>query len=531
LVYSFESFSLDPDRRELRRGLDLVAVQPQVFDVLSYLVRNRDRIVRKNDLIAGVWDGRIVSESTLSSRITAVRQAVGDSGKRQRLIRTIPRKGYRFVGVVRQPQGRLDEEVARSSPPADRERSTQTKRAAPPFLDKPSIGVLPFSNISGDPALDFFIDGLVEDITTALSQFRWLSVMARRSSLAFKGRAMDIKHVGRELGVRYVLEGSVRKAQHRLRTTAQLIDTTTGAHLWANRFDGELAGHFDLQDEITASVVGAIGPRLEQLEINRTRRQPAYNPDPYHCYLRGVGSVHQWTRDSMTDALGLFHQAIEIDPEFASAYGMAAYCYVQRQSYGWITDRPQETAECARLARQAAELGKDDAVALCKAAHAISAFVGDVDSGAVFIEQALLVNPNLAAGWYVSGWIKLFLGEPEAAIEHLARALRLSPFDPLIFKMHTAIAYAHLLAGRDDDASVAAENILRTRPNYLTAVRGAAASHALAGRLDRARTLMAHMRQRDPALHISNLTELIPFRRTGDFARWAEGLHKSGLPD
>ena len=173
----------------------------------------------------------------------------------------------------------------------------------------------------------------------------------------------------------------------------------------------------------------------------------------------------------------------------------------------------------------------DDAVTLTKAAHAIASVVGDVDSGFVFIEQALRHNPNLAAGWYVSGWLRLFLGEPEVAVEHLAHAMNLSPLHPLIFKMQSAIAYAHFLAGRYDEASVAAENSLRARPNYLTAVRGAAASHALAGHLDRARTLMAHMRQRAPALHISNLTELIPFRRAGDFARWAEGLHKAGLPD
>jgi TolB-like protein len=296
VIYAFEDYSLDAGRRELRRGTKLVAVEPQVFDLLAYLIRNRDRVVSSDDLIAAVWSGRIVSESTLSSRITAVRQAVDDSGERQRLIRTVIRKGFRFVGDVREEKGISGEdltvEAKQGEPDAAANAPVVPSLSLP---DKPSIAVLPFANISGDPDQEYFADGITEDLTTALSQFRWLFVIARSSSFIYKGRAVDVKRVGRELGVRYVLEGSVRKAANRLRITAQLIDASTGAHLWANRFDGGLEDVFGLQDQVTASVVGTIGPKLEHAEIERAKRKPTESLDAYDYYLRGMGSVYQWT--------------------------------------------------------------------------------------------------------------------------------------------------------------------------------------------------------------------------------------------
>jgi TolB-like protein len=526
VIYAFEDFRLDPARRELRRGAKLVAIEPQVFDLLAYLIRNRDRVVSGDDLIATVWGGRIVSESTLSSRITAVRHAVDDSGEHQRLIRTVIRKGFRFVGDVREEKD-ADEE---NSSAADKNASQATTVAALSLPDKPSIAVLPFANLSGDPDQEYFADGISEDLTTALSQFRWLFVIARSSSFTYKGRPVDVKRIGRELGVRYLLEGSVRKAADRLRITAQLIDASTGAHLWANRFDGGLEDVFGLQDQVTASVVGTIGPKLEHAEIERAKRKPTESLDAYDYYLRGMGSLYQWSEEGIREALRLFDQAIRIDPTFACAYGLAAYCYVQRKSYGWFKDRPREIAEAGRLARRAAELGPDDAIALSKAAHTLASVVGDVDSGAALIDQAVLLNPNLAAGWYVSGWIRVFCGEPEIAIEHHGRAIRLSPFDPLIFKVHAAIAYAHFFAGRYDEASDWAEKAVRAGPNYLTGIRISAASHALGGRIDDARKRMAHMRSRDPALRVSNLKDLFPLRRPQDFARWSQALHKAGLP-
>jgi TolB-like protein len=521
VIYDFENFSLDAERRELRRAHSLVPIEPQVFDLLQYLIRNRERVVSKDDLIGAVWNGRIISDSTLSSRITAARHAVDDRGKDQRLIRTVARRGFRFIGDVTERTGRDVEATSTGG---------QAPAPSAQVSGKPTIAVLPFANNSQHPEQEEFVNGLVEDITTELSQFCWLSVIARSLSFAHKGWAVDIRHVRRELGVHYVLEGSVRKADGRARVTARLIDTMMGAHLWANRFDVWHGDIFSLQDEITASIVSAIGPKLEQVEIESAGRKPPEALESLHCYLRGMGNVYQWSKDGIDGALSLFHKAVEIDPEFASAYGMAAYCYVQRTSYGWIADRMRESAECARLARRAAELANDDAAALSKAAHAIASVAQDIDSGAVFIDRALKLNPKLPAAWYVSGWMRLLLGEPEVASEHLTKAIRLGPFDPLIFKMQAALAYAHFFSGRYDDASAMAASALRARPNYLTALRVAAASHALAGRLDKGRNLMTHMRRHDSALRISNLKDLIPFCRSADFARWMDGLQRAGLP-
>nr|WP_283848579.1 adenylate/guanylate cyclase domain-containing protein [Bradyrhizobium sp. SRL28] len=397
--------------------------------------------------------------------------------------------------------------------------------------DKPSIAVLPFENMSGDPEQDYFADGMVEDVITALSRFRSLFVIARNSSFTYKGKSVDVKQVGRELGVRYVLEGSVRKAANRVRITGQLIDAITSAHLWADRFDGGLDDIFELQDQVTTSVVGAIAPTLEHAEIERSKHKPTENLDAYDYYLRGVASAIPYTREGDNEALRLFYRAIELDPEFAVPYGWAAWIFVTRKSNGWMTDRTKEVAEGTRLARRAVELGGHDAAALCWGGFALAYIAHELDDGIAYLDQALVLNPNLASAWYVSAWLKVYSGEPEDAIERAARAIRLSPLDPFVFRMHAGIAYAHFFAGHYDDASYWAEKAVRVRPTWLTCVRGAAASHALAGRLDEARKHMAHMRELDPVLCISNLRDLLPLRRKEDFAKWAEALRKAGLPE
>jgi TolB-like protein len=404
-------------------------------------------------------------------------------------------------------------------------------RPALALPEKPSIAVLPFQDMSGGADQEYFADGMVEEIITALSRMRWLFVIARNSSFTYKGRAVDVKQVGRELGVRYVLEGSVRKTASRVRITGQLIDASTGAHLWADRFDGGLEDIFDLQDRVTTSVIGAIAPKLEQAEIERAKRKPTDSLDAYDYYLRGMASVHQLTKEANSEALRLFSRAIELDPDFASAYGMAAWCYAWRKWNGWMTDRVQEIAEAGRLARRAAELGKDDAVALCRGGFSLGQVVGDLQGGAVLIDRALVLNPNLATAWLLSGWIRGFLGEPEVAIEHLARAIRLSPLDPLNFLAQGGIAWAHFYAARYDEASSWAEKALREQANYLPGMRMTAASHALAGRLEEAQKAMARIRQIDPALRVSNLKDRLPPLRPEDFARYAEGLRQAGLPE
>jgi adenylate cyclase len=404
-------------------------------------------------------------------------------------------------------------------------------RPALSLPDRPSIAVLPFQNMSGDPEQEYFADGMVEEIITALSRMPWLFVIARNSSFTFKGRSVDVKQVGRELGVRYVLEGSVRKAGTRVRITGQLIDASTGVHLWADRFEGALEDIFNLQDQVTMSVMGAIAPQLEQAEIERAKRKPTDSLDAYDYFLRGMASYYGRTREAINEALPHFYKAIELDPDFASAYGMAAWCYAWRKINGWMTERVQEIAETARLARRAAELGSDDAVALSRSAHALGYVVGDLDAAVAFVDRSLVLNPNLAGAWYASGWIRLFLGESDVAIKHFAQAMRLSPLDPHSIGMQAGTAFAHLLASRFDEASLWAGKAMWEHTNYLTTLVIAAASNALAGRPAEAQKPMARLRELDPTLRVSNIKDWAAFRRPEDLAKLEDGLRKAGLPE
>ena len=312
---------LDIERRELRRGTELIPVEPQVFDLLVYLVRNRGRVVSKDDLIDGVWGGRIVSESALTTRLNAARKSVNDSGATQRVIRTLARKGVRFVAEVTE-DGTFETGAAASEP----------SLALP---GKPSIAVLPFANLSGDPEQEYFADGMVDEIITALSRIRWLFVIARNSSFTYKGQVVEIKRVGRELGVRYVLEGSVRKAGGRLRITAQLIDAINGAHLWADRFDGSLEDVFELQDNVAASVAGVIEPALQAAEAARSAARPTADLGAYDSYLRALVVFQPMTKAAVAEALGLLEQAIAIDHDYGPALAFAAACHMQFVNFNW----------------------------------------------------------------------------------------------------------------------------------------------------------------------------------------------------
>ena len=322
----------------------------------------------------------------------------------------------------------------------------------------------------------------------ALSLFRWLFVVARNSSFTYKGRTVDVKQVRRELGVRYVLEGSVRKAGNRIRIAGQLIDAETGAHLWADHFDGALEDIFELQDHVTTSVVSAIAPKLEHEEIKRARRKPTENLDAYDCYLRGLASFRRWTADSNSEALRFFCKAIELDRGLTCAYGMAAWCCAVRQAYGWMNNRLQASEEGTRLARKAVHLGVDDPVALCMGGYALAVIAREYDDAAEFMDRGLTINPSFALGWMLSAWLRIWRGEPDLAFEHVAQAMRLSPLDLFVSGMQGAAAFAHFLAGRYGPASSWAEKSMRENPNFLLAVCMSAASNGLAGRLEQAQT-------------------------------------------
>ncbi|WP_429432338.1 winged helix-turn-helix domain-containing protein [Pseudomonas frederiksbergensis] len=529
MPFVFEDYVLDQERRELTLRGHVVAVGPQVFDLLLQLVSNSNRVMSKDDLLKAVWSGRIVSESTITSHINAVRKAIGDTGEEQRLVRTVARKGYRFVGEIK-----VDEVGETRQPDIEEPTPVDLKQTPAPTLvlpDKPSITVLPFQNMSGDPEQEYFADGMVEDIIAALSRIRWLFVIARNSSFTYKGRAVDVQGVGQTLGVRYVLEGSVRKSGNKIRITGQLIDATTGTHIWAERFEGMLHDIFELQDQIAESVVGAIAPQLERAEIERAKRKPTESLDAYDYYLRGMAKLHNGTREAIDEALPLFYKAIELDPEFASAYGMAAWCHFWRKLNGWMIDRPREIAEGARLARLAVELGRDDAVALTRAGHALAHLAGDVDGGIALLDRARLLNPNLAPAWFLGGILRALRGETDAAIADLTHAVRLSPLDPEMFRMQVGMALAHFFAGRFDPASAWAEKALGNLPCLLVSVALMAASHALSGRMDKAKQAMQRLHELDPSLRVSNLKDWLPIQRPEDFARFADGLRLAGLPE
>src|SRR5262245_2850248 len=275
--------------------------------------------------------------------------------------------------------------MSAASPRAE-SKTGSTLPSALQIPDRPSIAILPFQNMSGDLEQEYFADGIVEDITSALCRLRWLFVIARNSSFTYKNRAVDVRQVGLELGVRYVLEGSVRRTSERIRITGQLIDASTGIHLWGDRFDGDIEDLFDLQDRLTARIVGSIAPKLEQAEVDRANRKPTENLDAYDCFLRGLASFHQRQRDATANALRFFRRAIELDPGYASAYGMAAWCYGWSEMNGWLSDREQGIAEAKRLARRAVELGKDDAVALARGGHTLAFLGRDLDTGLAFID-------------------------------------------------------------------------------------------------------------------------------------------------
>lgn len=417
------------------------------------------------------------------------------------------------------------------SPPGATDASAPPAKAVLSLPDKPSIAVMPFQNMSGDVEQEYFADGVVEEIITALSRIKLLFVIARNSSFAYKGRAVDVKQIGRELGVRYLLEGSVRKAGNRVRITGQLIDATTGAHLWADRFEGTLEDIFDLQDQVTARAVGAIAPRLEQAEIERATGKPTQSLDAYDYYLRGMAGLNQWTREGNHEGLRHFLRAAELDPGFASAYAMAAQCYSQRMAGGWAERTPEEAAAAERLARKAIKLGQDDALALATGGFCLAYLNGDIDAGYQLIERALALNPNLAAAWYWSGWIKIWLGRSESAIEDLTRAMRLNPQSPSAFNMRVAMAAAHFIAGRDSETLSWAEAAIRTRPDTIGALRYLTASYTITGQPEKAARTMARLREIDPDCRISNLGRHVPFRRPEDATRLAGALRQAGMPE
>jgi TolB-like protein/cytochrome c-type biogenesis protein CcmH/NrfG len=508
--YVFSDHTLDTARRELRRGSDVIAVEPQVFDLLVYLAENPDRVVTKDDLIASVWGGRIVSDSTLTSRINAARKAVNDSGEEQRVIRTVARKGIRLVCPV-----------STASP------EPEQARAVLPLPDRPAIAVLPFDNMSGDPEQEYFSDGISEDIITALSKLRWFFVIARNSSFTYKGKAVHIKQIGAELGVGYVVEGSVRKVGDRVRITAQLNDVTTGAHIWAERYDRELKDVFVVQDEITEAIVAAIEPQLYAAENFRAQRKPPDSMDAWDLVMRALSHYWRVTRQDNVVAQALLEKAVAIDPNYGQALGVLASSHTFCAHMGWEDMAGAvHTAEAA--ARTAIQIDSEDAWAHYALAH-VHLFARRFDDSLAEFELTLRLNPNfsLAQGFY--GLALSYSGRWQDADVAARRALRLSPRDPFSAVYYGIAAYAQFL-GRDyEKAMQLAREGLRQRADFVGAHRVLVAAAGMSGDADVAKNALTELRRAQPNVSLDWLRARLPIKHDADREHYLDGFRRAGL--
>jgi adenylate cyclase len=398
----------------------------------------------------------------------------------------------------------------------------------PPLPDKPSIAVMPFQNMSGDPEQEYFADGMVEEIITALSRFKWLFVIARNSSFTFKGKAVDVKRVGRELGVRYVLEGSVRKAAGKVRITGQLIDAVTGAHLWVDRFERDLTDVFALQDDVTVAVVSAIQPKLLQTEIGMAARRRPENLTAYDFYLRALPQFYLTTREGVAEALRLAHRALELDPRFGLAAALEGHCHMQHVVWGYAINPQFDRKEAVRLSRLALSIDDDDPDTLARAAQISAYMVGDSEREIEMADRAVALNPNSFMAWTSRGWVYRVAGLPEEAIQSFERAMRMSPVDPMLHQPFTGMGYAFIELRRFDEAIVAGKKAQHQNSSFSPAYRCLASAFAHLGRDSEAREAAARLLEVDPAFTIS------PFIARGGQSNaklLIEGLRKAGLPE
>jgi TolB-like protein len=520
----FGDHILDPDRRELRRGSEPIAVEPQVFDLLVHLIRNRDRVVSKDDLIASVWDGRIVSESTLTSRINAARKAIGDSGEEQKLIRTIARRGFRFLGeVLTQADG--GEPTDTVGPPRD-ELHERSRPAVPPS-DRPAIAVLPFVNMSGDSEQEYFSDGISEDIITALSKLRWFFVIARNSSFIYKGKSVHMKQVAQELGVDYVLEGSVRKSGDRVRITVQLNDAGTGSHIWAEHYDRGLVDVFTVQDEITEAIVATIEPQLYASESFRAQRKPPDNMDAWDLVMRALSHYWRVTRQDNVVAQALLEKAIAIDPNYGQALGVLATSYTFSFHMGWA-DRATAVPIAERAALAAIRADSEDPWAH-HALGCVYLFTRRFDGSLAEFELALRLNPNfsLAQGYY--GLALSYCGRFEEAGRAARRALHLSPRDPFSAIFTGIAAYSQFVARNYDEAMRLAREAIRQRVDFVGAHRVLTAAAGMAGDTEVGAAALQELRRAQPNISLAWITNEMPIMQGGELEHYLEAFRRAGL--
>ena len=495
-----------------------------MFDLLIYLVQNRDHVVSKDDLIASVWGGRIVSDSTLTSRINAARKALGDNGEEQKLIRTLARKGVRFVGSVGTQPDDADPKTAASVPS---DETYGPPRPALPLPDRPAIAVLPFINMSGDPQQEYFSDGISEDIITALSKLRWFFVIARNSSFVYKGKSVHMKEVAEELGVGYVVEGSVRKDGDRVRITVQLNDVATGSHIWAERYDRGIADVFAVQDEITEAIVAAIEPQVYAAENFRAKRKSTDSMDAWDLVMRALSHYWRVTRQDNVVAQALLEKATTIDPNYGQALGVLAGSHTFSAHMGWEDGRTaMPIAEHAALA--AIQADSEDPWAHYALGH-VYLFTRRFDDSLAEFDLALRLNPNfsLAQGYY--GLALAYCGRWEEASVAARRALRLSPRDPFSAIYYGIAAYAQFLGRNYEEAMRLAREGIRQRSDFVGAHRVLTAAAGMNEENDVAKIALQELRRAQPNISLSWIASQMPIKLEADREHYLEGLRRAGL--
>jgi TolB-like protein len=479
-VFLFEGFRLDRNglsRRDRKGAFMPITVGSRALEVLNILVERSGDLVSKDEILAAAWPKTVIEGSNLPVQVAALRRILDEGRAASSCVQTVAGRGYRFVAQV----------------------TRVSRDAGLPLPDKPSIAVLPFANLSDDPEQEYFADGMVEEIITALSRIRWLFVIARNSTFTYKGQAVDVKQVGRELGVRYVLEGSVRKAGGLLRITAQLIDATTGTHLWADRFDGSPEEVFKLQDEVALGVAGVIEPALQAAEAGRLANRPTAQLTAYDLYLRALALGLSYEKDQVLQALDLLEQSIERDPHYGPALALAASCHQRFAVMSWPVDLEVVRRTSVDFARQALRFGPDEPDVLALAGFALGYFGEDINAAIGLIDRCLALNPSSARGWHWSGLLRVFAGQPDIALERFEIYLRFNPRDRPATYLNS-IGEAYFFSSRFDQAAGNLRASVERAPGFPITYRVLASCFVHMGRLDEARQIIVRLRAITPAV-------------------------------
>lgn len=543
LKYQFSEFEIDLSQQELRRLGEAVHIEPQVFDLIVHLVRNCERIVSKDELIETIWNGRIISEASLSSRINAARRALGDNGNDQAMIRTLHKRGFRFVGDVRaveapmtdaqtaplapaKPDGAPHVSVSSEVSRLDDVVSESVKAEA---ITRSSIAVIPFGNMSDDPENDYFSYGLTEDIIRLLARNRWLSVISRHSTIAFQGRVVDAREIGELLGVRYVMVGSVRKNRDTVRITAELVRAADGKQLWADKYDLQLEYIFDIQEEMARQIAATIEPELSKVEQQLAARKAPENLDAWDCYQRGLWNLWRFTSPGFDSAESYFQRAIDADPNFARSHGALSYVNLQRAFIDEPGDRAARLETAMRQARHAVALDELDCFCHCALGRVLCA-THQNDEALATLDVSLDLNPSFAQAYFAQGFNMLWHGRELEAETLLDRAILLSPRDSHISAFHHVRSWTHFSLGEYDIAVEFARRAARQPNATYQAFATLAASLGHLGDRTQAEMVAAEVLQRKPNYNIETARQELFFCNDTDFIkRFVDGLRIAGI--